>query len=295
MASHSASELRRAALPLLVLLLVSCGDRSSQPTVRGRSTVPQRIVALAPNLTETLFALGLGDRVVGVGDYSTWPPEAARKPHLGGLFNANLEGIVALHPDLVVLLPSQRDLADKLAPLGIDSLIVEGESLADVERSFSVIAKRCGVPEAGERLTAEWRAGLAPRPIPGHPKVLLSVGRAEGKLADVLVAGPGTFLDELLTRMGGVNVFADAKIRYPKVSLEEVVARAPDFILELSSDPVSPEAARKLAADWSRLGDLPAVRTGRIAVIGGDYTVIPGPRLPRLYREMRAALVREKD
>jgi iron complex transport system substrate-binding protein len=278
-------------LPLLALLLAGCGDRVS---VSVRPNVPHRLVALAPNLTETLFALGLGDRVVGVGDFSTWPPEAARKPHLGGLFNANLEGIVALHPDLAVLVPSERDLAARLEPLGIDSLIVESESLADVERSFAVVAERCGVPEAGKRLTAKWRAGLAPDPLPGHPKVLLAVGREEGRLSDVLAAGPGTFLDEMLTRLGGVNAFADAKLRYPKVSLEEVVARAPDVILELRSDPVSPEVARALAADWGQLGNLPAVRSGRITVIGGDYTVIPGPRLPRLYAEMRAALVREE-
>jgi iron complex transport system substrate-binding protein len=250
-------------------------------------------VALAPNLSETLFALGLGDRVAGVGDYSTWPPEAAGKPRLGGLFNANLERIVSLKPDLAVLLPSEKDLAAKLRPLGVEVLTIPNETLADVERSFITIGKRCGVPAVGARLAADWRAGLAPRPIPGRLEVVLSVGRQEGRLADVLVAGPGTFYQELLDRLGAENVFADAPVRYPKVSLEELVARAPDVILELRAEEVSPDAARQLVRDWDQLGNIPAVRNGRVRILSGDWTAIPGPRLPKLYAELRKALAGE--
>jgi iron complex transport system substrate-binding protein len=255
--------------------------------------VPQRIVALAPNLSETLFALGLGDRVAGVGDYSIWPPEAARKPRLGGLFDANLERIVSLKPDLAVLLPSEKDLATKLQPLGVEVLTVPNETLADVERSFTTIGERCGVPGAGARLAAEWRAGLAPLPIPQRLKVVLSVGRQEGRLADVLVAGPGTFYQELLDRLGAENVFADAPVRYPKVSLEELVARAPDVILEMRAEEVAPDAARQLVRDWDQLGNIPAVRNGRVRILSGDWTAIPGPRLPKLYAELRKALAGE--
>ncbi len=247
-------------------------------------------MALAPNLSETLFALGLGDRIVGVGDYSTWPPEAAKKPRLGGLFDANLERILSLKPDLAVLLPSEKDLAAKLQPLGVEVLTIPNEDLADIERSFTTIADRCGVPDAGARVAAEWRAGLAPRPLAGKPRVVLSVGRQEGRLADVLVAGPDTFYQELLQRMGAENVFADAPMRYPKVSLEELVAREPDVILELRAEEVAPEAARLLVRDWDQLGDIPAVRNGRVHILSGDWTSVPGPRLPKLYAELRKAL-----
>ena len=145
---------------LLLLLLSACGDRVVFDPGVSIGRIPQRIVALTPSLTETLFALGLGDRVVGVGDYTYWPDAAVRKPHLGGLFNPNLERIVSLRPDLAVLGPSERDLAAKLRPLKIDVLVVPNESLADVERSFYTIAVSCGVPEAGKRLAAEWRSGL---------------------------------------------------------------------------------------------------------------------------------------
>lgn len=282
--------MRKPVLLLFLALLPAllCGCREEAPVQR----TPQRIVALAPSLTETLFALGLGDRVVGVGDYSRWPPEVAAKPKLGSLFDPNLEQIVALEPDLAVLLPGERELGGRLEQLGIATLYLPSETLEDAERAFAEISRRCGVPENGERLLTEWRAALAPRPVPGSPRVMLSVGRQAGRLTDVLVAGPGTFLDELLRRLGAVNVFADAPTLYPQIGLEEVVARAPDVILELRSEPIAPAVAVSLAGDWRRLGDLPAVRDGRVEVIADHYVLIPGPRLPRLYAEMRAALTR---
>lgn len=292
----------RRLLPLLlvVLLLPACrrerevGGTASSSRSSARPA-PQRIVALTPSLTETLFALGLGDRVVGVGDYTYWPDAAVRKPHLGGLFNPNLERLVSLHPDLAVLGPSERDLIAKLKPLKIDVLIVPNETLADVDRSFRTIAQACGVPAAGDKLAAEWRAGLAPSPLPGAPlKVILSVGRAPGRLGDITVAGHGTFLDELLGRLGAVNAFADAPTLYPQIGVEEIVARKPDVILELRSDPLTPAQAAAIVQDWQALAGVPAVRDHAVAVVAGSFVLIPGPRLPQLYREMRAALARAR-
>lgn len=291
----------RYLLPVALLFALLAGCRQEGPKGGPASEAPsagtcRRVIALAPSLVETLFALGLGDRVVGVGDYSTWPPEVKDKPRLGGLFNPNLERILSLKPDLAVLIPSEGDLSAKLAPLGIDTLVVRNESLAEVEESFHTIARRCGVPEAGERLAAEWRAGLAPEPLAGPPlRVMLSVGRQAGRLGDMVVAGQGTSLDELLVRLGAENAFADAPGLYPQIGLEEVVGRAPDVIVELRVDPPSQELAASLRDDWQALGEIPAVRNGRVEIIAGDYTLIPGPRLPRLYREMRAALSRDRE
>ncbi|HKV12543.1 MAG TPA: helical backbone metal receptor [Thermoanaerobaculia bacterium] len=283
-------------LPLLLALLLAvlggCRQEARPPEPKAAAGSCQRVIALTPSLVETLFALGLGDRVAGVGDYSTWPPEVEKKPHLGGLFNPNLEQIVALKPDLAVLIPSEGDLAARLKPLGVDVLVVQNESLADVERSFHTIAERCGVAAAGERLAAEWREGLKASPLPGPPpRVMLSVGRQAGKLGDLIVAGKGTFFHELLERLGAKNAFADAAGLYPQISLEEIVARRPDVILELRAYAVTPEVAASLEGDWRELGEA----GNRVEVLAGDYVVIPGPRLPRLYREMREALVRRGE
>jgi iron complex transport system substrate-binding protein len=278
-------------LPLFALALVTgiaCAKREP-----AAANVPQRLVSLAPSVTETLFALGLGDRVVAVGDYTFWPAEALKKPRVGGLIDPNLELIASLRPDLAVLLPSERDIGTKLAPLGVATLIVHDESLADIEASFRTIAARCGVPEAGEKLATRWHAALAPRskPAPGTaPKVLMVVERQAGRLGELYVAGPGTYLDELLGRLGGENVFADAPNLYPQASLEEIVARKPNLIFELRSDSADEAARRDLIADWQPLATVPAVKEGRIRVIAGTFTLIPGPRLPELYRAMAAAL-----
>jgi iron complex transport system substrate-binding protein len=290
---------RLAPLLLPLLLLAACGrEREGGSPAVPASAAPapaRRIVALTPSLTETLFALGLGDRVVGVGDYTYWPAEAAAKPRLGGLFNPNLERIVSLRPDLAILSPSERDLMAKLQPLKIDVLIVPNETLADVERSFHKIARRCGVPAAGDRLAGEWRAGLSPRPLPGPPlKVMLSVGRSPGRLGEITVAGHGTFLDELLVRLGAVNAFADSPTLYPQISVEEIVARKPDVVLELRSDRQTAEQAAAIVHDWRALPEVPAVRNHAVVVIADTFVLLPGPRLPQLFREMREALLRAR-
>lgn len=277
---------------VLALLALAAGCARKEPAAAS-AVAHQRLISLAPSITETLFALGLGDRVVAVGNYTFWPEEALRKPRVGGLIDPNLERIAALRPDLAILLPSERDVGAKLAPLGVATLIVKNESLADVEASFRTIARRCGVPEAGEKLAREWHAALRPRPASKEavaPKVLMVVERPAGRLGELYVAGPGTFLDELLVRLGGENAFADAPNLYPQASLEEIVARKPDLIFELRSDEPDQAARRALVADWQPLATVPAVAQGRIRVIAGNFTLIPGPRLPQLYRAMAAAL-----
>ena len=286
-----------AALALGWLGLVSaCGGGEVPPEAQrpaeadAAPSEAQRIVALAPSLVEVLYTLGLGDRVVGVGSYTTWPPEAEGLPRLGGLYDPNLEGIVALDPDLVVLVPSQRELGEALSRLSIDVLEVESETLEDVERALVEVAARCGVQEIGEREAERFRSALAPRSLSDTPRVLLSIGREAGRPARLLSAGPGTFLDQLLTRLGAENVFADAGLPYPEVGLEEVLARRPDVIIELSSADLSAEVVESLLEDWRRVEALAAEPLGAVRVIAGGHTLLPGPRLPRLYRELMEAI-----
>ncbi len=283
---------RGGALGLVLLAALACRGEPQ------RDAAPQRLIALTPSVAETLFALGLGDRVVGVGSYTTWPARAAALPELGGFFDANLERIVALRPDLAVLTASERDLGAKLRGLGIATLEVRVETLAEVARSFQQIADRCGVPEAGQALAARWRAGLAPRhqpavrrpDQPGAPRVLVSVGRSPGKLSQLYVAGPKTFFGELLARLGAVNVFADAPTLYPQVGPEEIVARRPEVVFELRTEPAPPAVAAALQRDWAEMAQLAGGTPPRVVVIAEDYAVIPGPRLPLLYRRMAAGL-----
>jgi iron complex transport system substrate-binding protein len=279
-----------AAVAVVGLALGGCRPDEQRAPAGKTAAAPQRIVAIAPSAVELVFALGLGERVVGVGDYVAWPPEAAGLPRLGGLLDPQLETMAALRPDLAVLLPSERELGERLAALGIEVMVVPHETLADVEAAALAVSERAGVPAAGEAFAARWRRDLAADPLPGSPTVALIVARQAGELGRPLVAGPGTFLDELLARLGARNAFADAGLPWPQVGLEELVERDPDVLVELQPLAQSPAEAAALRRDWQRLPTLGAVRAGHLAVVGGDHTLIPGPRLPRLYGELREAL-----
>ena len=264
------------------LLLAGCG----KPEVRSE---PERIIALAPSITETLFELGLGEQVVGVGDYSTWPPEAAGKPRLGGLFDARLETITALAPDLAFLLPSEEELRVQMERLGIDVVTVQSDSMADIEKTVRIIGDRCGVEDAAERFLRRWELELVPRRVGGAPKVVLTMGRMPRVLNQILVAGPHTYLHELLVRLGAFNAFADAPVQFPQVGLEEILGRRPDAIIELQP---SPAAIPVLRSDWLTFpGHMQLLRSDCVQVIAGDHVLVPGPRLPRLYEELRRALL----
>ena len=285
-------------LPLLalsiVLLFSGCGRSGETPT-QGASPAeetraPQRILTLAPSIAEIAFALGLGDRVVGVGDFVLFPPEAAAKPRLGGLINPNLEAMVRLQPDLAILLPSESDIGRPLERLGIETLIVPSETLVDLEAAVLAIGRRCGVEHQAEELQQDLRALLAPDSIGADRRVMIAVGRPAGPPAEILVAGPGTFLDELLTRLGAVNVFADASALYPQISLEQVLARSPDLILEVHAEEQSTEQIAARQRDWQEVLSSSGAADIAVEVISGDWTVIPGPRLPLLYRAMAQAL-----
>ncbi len=282
---------------LSVGLILACGGGSTggpeERTVRqqsDRSGVqdPQRIIAIAPSVTEMLFELGLGERVVGVGDYAQWPPEVTGKPRLGGLFDARLETIASLSPDLAILLPSEQRLQVGLEEMGIEVLTVPSETIADVEEMAMLIGRRCGAEKQAVAFVQRFHRQLSPRTRSQSVRVLLSVTRQPGRMADVLVAGSDTFLSELIDRLGARNVMADTKMAYPQVGLEEIILRSPQVVIELQAAPGNFAALR---ADWLELDSEPALAGVCVKVVAGDHVLLPGPRLPRLYDELDQALV----
>ena len=277
---------------LVVGLAMACGgsaerDANDPALEESTETAPQRIIAIAPSVTEMLFELGLGDRVVGVGDYAKWPPETAGKPKLGGLFDARLESIAGLKPDLAVLLPSEERLRTNLEGMGVEVLTVPSDSIADVEEMAVLIGERCGASEAAEAFLDRWSSQLAPRTQENPSRVLLSVTREPGHMADVLVAGPGNFLDELLQRLGMINVVSDAQMAYPQVGLEEIILRQPQIVIELQASPGNYD---ELSRDWATVASGTGLTEVCVRVIAGNHVLIPGPRLPRLLRELEEAM-----
>lgn len=249
-----------------------------------------RVVAVAPSAVEQLFALGLGDQVVGVGDFATWPEAVKALPRLGGLYDFRLERIVELEPDLAVLVTSEQGLRQRLVELGIEVLVLPNESLADIDVAMRAIADRFDLGKRGEEAIGRWWSMLEPRPQAGRgAEVMVTVGREPGALDSLIVAGQRTFLDELVQRLGAVNAFADSAARYPQVGLDVVLQRAPSIVLELRAEPLTDEARARAEGDWSRI-DAGWASGLCVVSIEGSHTLLAGPRVPQLYNEMARAL-----
>lgn len=269
---------------VLALALVLCAPADGLNAGQPAAAAPRRIVSLAPSLTETLFALGAGNEVVGVTEFCTYPPEVRARPRVGGYYDTNLEAVLGLRPDLVVLLPESREQRARLERLGLQTLTVEQHSLAGIYRSYLVLGSATG-HEAEAAVLAERFAAACrrvrerTRSLPVQ-RVLLVLGRDHGAedLREVYAAGRGELYDELLGLCGCVNAFRAARPKYPKLSAEGVLALDPDLVLELVPTAEGSRGEPALLSAWHRLPGLRAGREGRIRLLIGDELTIPGPR-----------------
>lgn len=239
--------------------------------------VPQRLVSLAPSVTEILYAIGLGDRVVGVTEFCDYPLDARTKPKVG-YARPNIESIVALHPDLV-LAPSaflRPDMLTKLEQLKIATFISEPQRVEDLATQIQMVGRMLNRSESADRVAAELRhqltelnaktAGLS------RPRVLYVLNSQP-----LITVGPGSFIHQLIEMAGGANVAARAASPYPRLSIEEVLAQDPQMIIFPvgSSEGIPPEEQ----VLWRRWNTMTAVKMGSFYRIGSDLLNRPGPRI----------------
>lgn len=276
---------RALALLLSVAMAFSAHAQAPAPA--------QRIVSLVPAVTEMLFAIGAGPRVVGVSSFDRYPDEVASRPRVGALVDPDLERIFALRPDLVVVYASQDDLRAQLARAGIASFVSQHRGLGDVPAAMRRLGEVTGRQADAERAARGFesrvervRASVAGRP---RPKTLLVFGRDPGSLRNIYASGGIGFLHDALTAAGGDNVFADLARESVQASTETILARAPEAIVELRTTALLGERGAH-AAPWLRLASVPAVRSGRILQLSGDYLVVPGPRLAEAVEAIARAL-----
>ena len=248
---------------------------------------PKRIVSTAPSITELLYALGLGDRVVGVDRFSRYPAEALRKPKIGDYANPNLEAIAALRPDLVIIPINPVKLAERLGVLRLKVLELDQESIAKLYDSIRMVGQEAGATAAAAKLSATMRAQLEAVRARAAPlkktRMMFVVGRTPNRLDGLIVVGQASYLNEIIALAGGENVFHDAVAAYPGVSLEEVLARNPDVIVDMGDMAdtvgVTEEHKRDVTSLWERLSSVAAVKQHRVYAVASDVYVIPGPRL----------------
>ncbi|HWP59035.1 MAG TPA: cobalamin-binding protein [Candidatus Acidoferrales bacterium] len=236
---------------------------------------PRRIVSLAPSVTETLFALGANDRLVGVTTYCDYPPAAKRLPKIGTFMNPNVELVVAQRPDLVIAVPERAD-REKLGILeqvGLKVLVLRVSNLSEVLGAIRALAQLTERREQGERLirAIESEIHAVRRRIDGavRRRVLMLVG------TNPLVAvGPGSYVDELIRLAGGENVAGSAGVPWPLVNVEFVLTQAPEVIIEAGMGSERGQAAQR----WANLDGIPAVKNGRVVSYVSDKILRPGPR-----------------
>lgn len=248
---------------------------------------PQRIVSTAPSVTEMLYALGAGDRVVGVTKYCHYPPEAAAKPKIGTYIRPDIETILSLRPDLVVAQKATGNPSDRLGSLRLNTLLVDHDTIPGIFQSLESIGRAVG---------AEARAAALVRSIRGEidsvrmrtgalarRRVVFVVGRTPGKLENVIAVGKSSYLSDVMEIAGGTNIFRDSIAAYPKVSLEELLSRNPEVIVDMGEMAetvgVSEERKRAVVALWTRYPILSAVKRGRVYAVAADIFVVPGPRV----------------
>jgi iron complex transport system substrate-binding protein len=253
---------------------------------------PLRVVSLAPSLTETVFALGRGDWLVGVTDVCNYPEAAARKPRIGGLGAPDLERIVWARPDLVLLSAegNSRDTLRQLDRLGVAAFAVTPSSVAGVVLAIEGVADVLGAQERGAALrdAIRERVGLTGSRLAGaaRARTLFLIWTDP-----LIAAGRGTFLDDLIGLAGGINAAGGGPAPYPRLGWEAMIAAAPEVVLVASHRGVSeavPEPA--LAAAWQRWRAVPAIRSGRIASVPGDLVLRPGPRVADALEQLARAI-----
>jgi iron complex transport system substrate-binding protein len=262
-------------------------------TQTARQDMPQRIVSLAPSVTEVLFEAGAGSRVVGVTSYCVFPRDVLALRKVGGYLTPSYEALVALQPDLVVTLAEHADVEPKIRALGIPILRLDHSSLDGIVRSIEQVGERCGTVPRAQQAAAELRqtlAGVKRLAAGARPRVLICFGRAED-FRRLTTGAPGTIHDDLIIHAGGVNVLASSAIAYPTLSAEGVMRLDPDVSIAFSSGAINAAALRR---QWNRLDSVRAVRNGRVYVLTGEFLSVPGPRFARVAETIARSLRGER-
>lgn len=241
------------------------------------ASLPQRIIALAPSVTETLFLLGLGERVVGVTEFSDHLPEAAHKPKVGSFIHLNVEKIIDLKPDLVIASADRYrpGLLELLDQAGVKAYVVNPKNLLQVIECVKGIGRVCGVSERADalamNLTNRLDRVVEKTRARRKPLVFFQIN-----IKPIMTVNRDTLHHDLIRLAGGENLFGDEPLTYPRITVEEVLRRKPEAIILSSMERGG--LFEKARQEWLRWKSIPAVRGGQVFLIDSDITDRPSPR-----------------
>jgi iron complex transport system substrate-binding protein len=240
------------------------------------SAAPERIVSLAPNVTEILFALGVGDRIVGVTSFCDYPPESKKKTSIGGMSNPSFEAVLSLRPDLVILTEdgNQKAFEERIRKRGIKTFVFKARRMSELPAEIAYLGKILGAEKSAACLSRSINnsmANIKAREINSHNSKALFIIWPE----PLLVAGTETAIDDSLVLLGVKNIASDTKTRYPQYSIEEVIRRNPDIIFIGKGHEDMQNISTKLL---SKLQMVNAVKNGRVYFISDNLYRL-GPRV----------------
>lgn len=271
------------------------GNQDDFPTTTAPSAI--RVIALSPNITEIVVALGARDRLVGVSDFCQAHLPVGDLPRCGAAVNPNFERILALHPDLLFFLGRMENLQRFCADRGIRAISVNIDGTAALRTETTLLGKELGVEKAAAALLGNLDRRLAAVRSAARgkarPRCLVLLGRETGGLRRMMSVGGASFLSEMLATAGGDNVFADQPQPYFTPSREAILVARPEVILELRpGEKLSDTDRASILADWKAETTIPAAAHGRIAVLTEDFLVIPGPRMVDIAELLQSTLRR---
>ncbi|MHB9131592.1 MAG: ABC transporter substrate-binding protein [Armatimonadota bacterium] len=278
----------KATFPLTVV-----DTRKQQVTITQK---PARIISLAPNVTEILFAVGAGDRVVADTTYCDYPAAAAKLTKVGGYTNPDIEKITTLAPDLILAARgTPQEVFTRLQKLGMTVVVIDEITLGEVARDIRLVGQVTGAGVKAEQVAAELESQqqtVVERtknlPEAKRPRTLFLF--EPGTLFSV---GPGSHIDELIRLGGGRNIAAKTNTAWPQLSMETVVSLDPEVILisgMVGKDKMTTEKALAIFLSKPQWRSVSAVKNGRVAILDDDSVVRPGPRLFKGLSEVAAAL-----
>lgn len=258
------------------------------------SAAPERIVSLAPSVTEILYAIGLEDKIVAVTNFCDYPPQAKDKPKIGGMSNPSLEAVISMKPDIVVMTTdgNPKEFEERLEQLGIKTYVFKSRQLAELPQGIMDMGRALGAKEKAYKLAEEIEDRIK------SSKLKVKSSKLKGKVLFIvwpeplIVAGPGTAIDDALQLLGWDNIASDTGIKYPKYSIEEVIHRSPDIILigkSMGAD--TKESSKGLL---KKLSMIETVKKGRVYYTG-DALYRLGPRIIEGIEEMERYLRRSQE
>ena len=280
--------MKKLWLPILLSIMVCAAliifssQNKSDTGISAPNSPPEKIVSLAPNVTEILYELGLGEKIVAVSNDSDYPSEAADIKKIGTFWQPNIEAIIAAKPDLVITLwfAQQKSIADTLEQLGYKVLVLRMEKFSELPEAIQQIGTATATREKSEVL-----AGTIENKInelktkyrqAEKPKVLWVIQEEP-----LRVAGRNTFLNELIEASGGENAIGQTLQQYPSISTEQILCCGAEVIIQSAMSKDNIETQQKNAERfWNEYPNLPAVKNKRIYVLYSDEILRLGPRLP---------------